>query len=76
MKSQCKGEWTGVAIRVDDAKFELNQLLFADDAMLMADLGDLSQLLISILGLVCEKRKMKMEDVKEKWYSSFGRKGI
>ena len=68
----------GVVMRVDGMRFELNQLLFADDAVLMADSEELLQLLVSMFGVVCERRKMKVNVKKSKvmWCNPFGRKGI
>ena len=57
---------SGVVMRVDGMRFELNQLLFADDAVLMADSEELLQLLVSMFGVVCERRKMKVNVKKSK----------
>ena len=38
--------------------FEINQLLFADDAALVADLEDKLCRLVSEFGRVCERRKL------------------
>lgn len=50
---------------MDGVRFELNHLLLANDAVLMADSKELLQLLVSILGLVGERRKIKVS-VKKK----------
>ena len=44
-------------LSANGARFEINQLLFADDTALVADSEDKLCRLVSEFGIVCEKRK-------------------
>lgn len=50
----------GVAMRVDGGRLELNQLLFVNDVVLMADFEGLLQWIVNMLSLVGEKRESKI----------------
>ena len=41
-------------------RFEINQLLFADDTALVADSEEKLCRLVSVFGRVCERRKLKV----------------
>ena len=49
------GKWLEL-LSVNDGRFEINQLLFADDAALVADLGQKLCKLVTEFGRVCEIR--------------------
>lgn len=49
----------GVLMKEDDMRYELNRLLFTDDAMLMTDSEEKLQILMSIFGLVMNVVKSK-----------------
>ena len=56
---------TGAAI-ANGGRFEIKQLLFADDAALVADLEEKLCRLGSEFGRVCEKRKLRVNVGKRK----------
>ena len=45
-------------LSANDGRFEINQLLFADDTALVADLEEKLCILVSEFGRVCERRKL------------------
>ena len=49
-----------------DSMWELNQLLFADDAVLVADSEEKLRRLVTEFGRVCERRKLKVNAGKSK----------
>ena len=52
--------WKGLELQsANDGKFEINQLLFADDTALVTDSEKLCRL-VSKLGRVCERRKLRV----------------
>ena len=51
-------------LRVNDGRFEINQLLFADDTALVADSEVTLCRLVS--GTVCERRKLRVNEGKSK----------
>ena len=53
-------------LSVNGGRFELNQLLFADDTALVADSKEKLCRLVSEFGRVCEKRKLRMNVGKSK----------
>ena len=67
-RAECYGalEMAGVAICVNDGRFEINQLLFADDAALVADSEDKLCRLVSEFGKVCVRRKLRVNVGKSK----------
>ena len=46
-------------LRANGGRFEINQLLFADDTALVADLEEKLCILVSEFGRVCERRKLR-----------------
>ena len=53
-------------LRVNDGRFEINQLLFADDAALVADSKEKLCRLVSEFGRACERRKLTVNVAKSK----------
>ena len=53
-------------LSANGGKFEINQLLFADDTALVADKEDKLCRLVSEFGRVCERRKLKVNVGKSK----------
>ena len=53
-------------LSVNDGKFEMNQLLFADDTALVADSEQKLCRLVTEFGRVCERRKLRVMYVKVK----------
>ena len=47
-------------LSANDGRFEINQLLFADDTALVADSYDKLSRLVSEFGRVCERRKLRV----------------
>ena len=47
-------------LRSEGDRFEINQLLFADDTALMADSDEKLCRLVSEFGRVCERRKFRV----------------
>ena len=47
-------------LSVNSGRFEINQLLFADDTVLVADLEEKLGRLVSEFGRVCESRKLRV----------------
>ena len=48
-------------LRVNGSRFEINQLLFADDTALMADSEEKLCRMVSEFGRVCSKKKVESE---------------
>ena len=55
-------------LSANGGRFEINQLLFADDTTLVIDSEEKFCRLVSEFGRVCEKRKLRVK-VKVKWRS-------
>ena len=53
-------------LSVNDGKFEINQLLFADDTALVADSEQKLGRLVTEFGRVCERRKLRVNVGKSK----------
>ena len=53
-------------LSVNGRRFEINQLLFADDTALMADSEEKFCRLVSEFGRVCERRKLRVNVGKSK----------
>ena len=53
-------------LNVNGGRFEINPLVFADDTALVADLQEKVCKLVSELGRVCERRKLKVNVGKSK----------
>ena len=53
-------------LRANAGRFEINQLLFADDTALVADLKEKLCKLVSEFGRVCERRKLRVNVGKSK----------
>ena len=53
-------------LSANGGKFEINQLLFADDTALMADSEEKLCRLVSEFGRVCERRKLRVNVGKSK----------
>ena len=51
-------------LSANGGRFEINQLLFADDTELVADSEEKLGRLVSEFGRVCERRKLRMNVVK------------
>ena len=47
-------------LNTNGGKFEINQVLFADDTALVADSEEKLSRLVSEFGRVCEKRKLRV----------------
>ena len=47
-------------LNANGGRFEINQLLFADDTALVADSGDKLCRLVSEFGRICERRKLRV----------------
>ena len=47
-------------LRANGGRFEINQLLFADDTALVADLEEKLCILVSEFGRACERRKLRV----------------
>ena len=47
-------------LSANDGRFEINQLLFADDTTLVADSEEKLFILVSEFGRVCERRKLRV----------------
>ena len=47
-------------------RFEINQLLFADDTALVADSEEKLGILVSEFGRICERRKLRVNVAKSK----------
>ena len=53
--------WKGLELlSANSGRFEINQLLFADDTALMADSEEMLCRLVSEFGIVCERRKLRV----------------
>ena len=62
-------------LSVNGGRFEINQLLFADDTALMADSEEMLCRLVCEFGRVCERRKLRVNVGKSKvmrcsWYGN------
>ena len=66
-----------IAAECDWYRFEINQLLFADDTALVTDSEEMLCRLVSEFGRVCERRKLRMNVGKSKvmWCSRYGNGG-
>ena len=53
-------------LNADGGRFEINQLLFADDTALVADSEDKLCRLVSMFGRVCERRQLSVNVGKSK----------
>ena len=53
-------------LSANGGRFEINQLLFADDTALVADSEDTLCRLVSEFGRVCERRKLRVNEVRVK----------
>ena len=53
-------------LSANGGRFEINQMLFADDTALVADSEDKLGRLVSEFGRVCERRKLRMNVGKSK----------
>ena len=53
-------------LNADGGRFEINQLLFADDTALVADSDGKLCRLVSEFGRVCERRKLRVNVGKSK----------
>ena len=53
-------------LSVNGGRLEINQLLFADDTALVADLEDKLCRLVTEFGTVCERRKLRVNVGKSK----------
>ena len=53
-------------LNVNGGRFEINQLLFADDTALVADSEDKLRRLVSEFGRVCKRRKLRVNVGKSK----------
>ena len=53
-------------LSANGGRFEINQLLFADDTVLVADTEDMLCRLVSEFGRVCERRKLRVNADKSK----------
>ena len=53
-------------LSANDGRFEINQMLFADDTALVADLDEKLRRLVSEFGRVCERRKLRVNVGKSK----------
>ena len=63
-----------VLLSADGGKFEINQLLFADDTALVAASEEKLRRLVSEFGRVCERRKLSVNVGKRcSWYGNVGR---
>ena len=59
--------WKGLELlSVNGGRFEINQLLFADDTTLVADSEEKLGKLMSEFGRVCERRKLRVNVCKSK----------
>ena len=59
--------WKGLELlRVNDGRFEINHLLFADDTALVADSEQKLCRLMTEFGRVCERRKLRVNVGKSK----------
>ena len=54
-------------LSANGGRFEINQLLFADDTALVADSEDKLCRLVSEFGRVCERRKLRVNIGKSKF---------
>ena len=61
-------------LSANSRRFEINQLLFADDSALVADSDEKLCGLVSELGRVCERRKLRVNESKSKFmrFSRYG----
>ena len=59
------GKWLEL-LSANGGRFEINQLLFADDAALVADSVEKLYRLVSEFGRVCERRKLRVNVGKSK----------
>ena len=59
------GKWLEL-LSVNGGRFEMNQLLFADDTSLVADSEKLCSL-VNEFGRVCERRKFRVNEGKSKF---------
>ena len=64
-------------LSVNVGRYEINQLLFADDTVLVADSEEKLYRLVSEFGRVCKRRKLRVNVGKSKvmrcsWYGNEG----
>ena len=65
-RGECYAAWDGLEVSVNGGRFEINQLLFADDTTLVADSEDMLCRLVSEFGRVCKRRKLRVNVGKSK----------
>ena len=53
-------------LSVNGGRFEINQLLYADDTALVADSEEMRRTLVSEFGRACERRKLRVNVGKSK----------
>ena len=65
-RSECFVAWELKLLGVNGGRFEINQLLFADDTVLIPDSEKKLCGLVSVFGRVCERRKLRVNVGKSK----------
>ena len=66
-RGECKGLGKGLELlSANGGRFEINQLLFADDTALVTDSEEKSCRLVSEFGRICERRKLRVNVGKSK----------